>query len=64
MATETPCQTPGAQFHIRIEDDLIDVLVDLPFEFTNMSEQEAEILEANLHNAVELVLAPYFVHQK
>jgi hypothetical protein len=64
MAMATPCQTSGAQFHIKITDDSVTVSVDLPFEFTNMSTREAMILEANLHNAVELVLAPYFVHQK
>lgn len=64
MAMQTPCQTPGADFSIHISADTIGVLVDLPFEFTNMSEDEAKILEANLHNAVELVLAPYFVNQK
>lgn len=64
MAMLTPCQTPGAQFHIQITADSVSVSVDLPFEFTGMSTEEAVILEANLHNVVELVLAPYFVHQK
>jgi hypothetical protein len=33
--------------------------VDLPFEL-NLSEKEVEILEANLHNVMELVLSKYW----
>lgn len=59
MAAETPCQTPGAQFHTRITPVRVDVGVDLPAPL-DLTEAEAAMLDANLHNAVELVLARYF----
>jgi len=59
MAQETPCQTPGATYHILIEDQAITVGVDLP-QPLSLSEDQARLLEANLHNAVELALAPLF----
>ena len=59
MALETPCQTPGALFHTRIEDRSVEVKVDLPGAL-ELSEDEAAILEANVHNAMELVLARYW----
>ncbi len=62
MASETPCQTPGAQFHTRISPSEIECRVDLPVKL-NLTKEEAAILEANLHNALELVLARYFTNQ-
>lgn len=59
MADSTVCQTPGAQFHIHITDTAIECSVDLP-EPLSLTEEEAKLLEANLHNALELVLARYF----
>lgn len=59
MATETPCQTPGAQFHTGISGRQITVWIELP-EALDLTEQQAQTLDANLHNALELVLAPYF----
>lgn len=59
MAMETPCQTSGAQFHIRIQKRTVAVKVDLPMNLL-LDEDEAQVLEANLHNAMELVLARYF----
>jgi ssDNA-binding Zn-finger/Zn-ribbon topoisomerase 1 len=55
-AQETKCQTPGAIYDTHINDKGVSVKVDLPLD---LSEDEAELLEANLHNAVELVLAPH-----
>lgn len=55
----TRCQTPDAVFHIKIGDREVSVAVDLPFPL-GLTEEEAAILEANVHNAFELVLAPYF----
>lgn len=55
----TRCLTSGAQFHQTIERDRIGINVDLGFDL-ELSEREAIELETLLHNAVELVLRPYF----
>jgi len=60
MAIATPCQTDGAIFATEIKARQIVVGVGLPFDL-DLSEVQAEVLEANLHNALELVLAPYFL---
>lgn len=60
MAMETPCQTPGSQFHTYVHDNIVEITVNLPMDL-NLTEEEAELLEANMHNAMELVLARYFV---
>lgn len=62
MATATPCQTHGAVYGIEIGARQISVTVELPFVLD--IDQIAETLRANLHNAVELVLAPYFMMGK
>lgn len=62
MAVETPCQTSGAIFHTHISSDKITVTVDLG-KVINLTDESAELLEANLHNALELVLAPYYIWQ-
>jgi hypothetical protein len=54
MAIATKCQTPGARFHTRIEPGRVSIAVDLP-STPPIPDDEAELLEANLHNAVELV---------
>jgi hypothetical protein len=59
MAQPTRCQTPGAMFSTKITDQSVSVHVDLPHPL-DLTEPEAGQLEANLHNAVELVLARYF----
>ena len=59
MAVATKCQTSGAQFHTSISDSSIEVRVELPFSL-NLSDEEAMLLEANLHNVFELVLKPFF----
>jgi len=59
MAIKTECQTPGAVFHTKINGRSIELKVDLPKDLL-LTEKQAELLEANLHNAMELVLAPYF----
>ncbi len=58
-AVKTACQTPDAVFHIEIKDKKLSIEIDLPMEL-DLSEQDAKLLEANVHNALELVLAPYF----
>jgi hypothetical protein len=59
MAIATRCQTPGAVFHSEITGRRVAVAVDLP-QVMRLSEEAAKMLDANLHNAVELALAPYF----
>lgn len=59
MAIETECQTPGAVFHTAVQPRHVSVSVDLPFA-VDLPEDAAGQLKANLHNAVELVMAPYF----
>jgi hypothetical protein len=62
-AVKTKCQTPDAQFNIEINDKSVSVKVELPMEL-DLSESEAKLLESNIHNAMELVLAPYFIKGK
>lgn len=59
-AIKTKCQTNGAVFQTDISEDSITVVVKLPFEL-DVDVDEAKLLEANIHNALELVLAKYFV---
>jgi len=59
MAISTPCQTPGAIFSTAIKADKISIQVkNLPLE--SLDKKQAEQLDANIHNALELVLSPYF----
>jgi len=59
MAVETKCQTPGTRFKTVVDPLYITVEAWLPTAL-DLSEEEAALLEANIHNAMELVLAPYF----
>lgn len=67
MALPTTCQTPGAVYHTHIgittgmppRRTVIEARVELPIRIQT-SVEEAALLEANIHNALELVLAPYF----
>lgn len=58
-AVKTKCQTPDAQFNIKIKDDKVSVEVELPMKL-DLTEDEVKLLESNIHNAMELVLAQYF----
>lgn len=64
MALVTECQTPGANVVTRIHkiDDttVVSVAFDLPFRL-ELTEEQADQLERNMHNAMELVLAPFFM---
>ena len=60
MAIKTKCQTPEANFNIRIKDKSVKCEVKLPFAL-NLSKANAIQLEANLHNVLELVLSKYFI---
>lgn len=59
MAIPTPCQTPGTIFHTAIDRRGSSTFVELPFDL-ELTEDAAKVLEANIHNALELVFAPYF----
>lgn len=59
MAIATPCQTSGAQFHTTISQNSVTVQVELPFDLV-LTEDRAVMFEANLHNALEMVLTPHF----
>ncbi|MFI2663365.1 hypothetical protein [Micromonospora carbonacea] len=54
MAVSTPCQTPGAMYttHITPAGVTVAVTADL----TSLDAADAELLESQLHNVVELVL--------
>ena len=56
---ETICQTPGSQFHIKITSREIGGIVELPFD-VDVSSDEAEKLEEEIHNALEKILTPFF----
>lgn len=59
MAVETCCQTPGAVYSFRITARTVEATVALPPEVA-IPEDDAELLEANLHNVLEVVLARYW----
>lgn len=59
MAEATPCQTPGAVFHTHISPREVRCTVTLPRPL-NLTPQQAAEMDTNLHNVVELVLAPHF----
>jgi hypothetical protein len=60
MAIKTPCQTSGAVFITEISDGRVSVTVELGRKLL-LDKEGAELLEANLHNAIELVLARYYL---
>lgn len=59
MSLATPCQTSGAVFHTSTTDAGITASVDYG-RLIPLTEAESVVLEANIHNALELVLAPLF----
>lgn len=60
---QTPCLTSGAIFNTHIEPKDVGINVNLPFEL-DIDEDEAFRLETLLHNAVEMILRPYFIKDK
>lgn len=66
MAKETRCQTPGATYHTKITTSnamrsQVDIYIDMLGEpLRGLDEQELETLQNNIHNALELVFAPYY----
>ena len=63
MAIETKCLTSGAIYNTEITSQKVSVSVELPFKL-EISEEEAELLDALIHNQLELVLRPYFLRAK
>lgn len=61
MAITTDCQTPDVLYntHIKGEEGVIEIDLNLPFRF-RVTDAEAELLETNIHNALELVLSATF----
>jgi hypothetical protein len=59
MAVATQCQTPGAQFHFHVNDDGLSVAVDFGRKISLTGKAAAE-LEADVHNALELLLNGYY----
>jgi hypothetical protein len=59
MAVPTECQTPGAWFSVHTTDRALEVTVHFS-KSLNLNEKEARLLEANVHNALEMVLAKYY----
>ena len=56
---KTPCQTPDMIYNIEINSDEIEINLKFPFSL-EIDEEEAKILESNLHNSIEIVLSKYF----
>lgn len=63
MANRTKCQTDGAVYSTTIKSKSVDIKVSIPFKL-DISEEEAIILETNIHNVMEIVLKPYFLNYK
>jgi hypothetical protein len=61
-AQETKCQTPDVIYNISISDEKISITLDLP-KSLRLSEEEAELLESNIHNSLEIVLSKYFINE-
>lgn len=58
-ALKTKCQTKDAIYDIELTDKSVKIEVKLPFDL-DLTKSEAELLEANLHNVIEVVLSKYF----
>ena len=56
---ERKCKTPGANYHISIQDRYVRCDVALP-NALDLDEQGAKRLEDRIHDAMEAVLAEYF----
>ena len=63
MALRTKCQTDGANYSTVIKDRSVSVKVSIPFKL-DITDEEAQILETNIHNVMEIVLKPYFIDKK
>jgi hypothetical protein len=48
-------------YNISISDEKISITLDLP-KSLKLDEEEAELLESNIHNSLEIVLSKYFTN--
>lgn len=64
MAVETECQTPGAFFDTKISSDGVISVTVRNTPFSGLTESEAQQLEGNIHNALELALAALWERKK
>ncbi len=62
-AVKTKCQTAGAVYQTQITENNITVNIKIPFNL-DLNKSEAKLLEDNIHNVLELVLAPHFLKKK
>lgn len=58
-AISTECQTPGMVYDIVITPEKITIELTPPSIF-ELNEEEAKLVEKNLHNAIELVMKTHF----
>ena len=63
MAIKTKCLTPGAVFKTRIQEESLSVQVEFGRKI-DLTEPEAEILEALIHNQLEVALAQFWLEDK
>jgi hypothetical protein len=58
-AVKTSCQTRGVRYNTNITPGNISINLVLPTPL-DLSDEESKLLEANIHNALELVLDKYY----
>lgn len=63
MAVRTGCMTPGATYTTHVGRSAVSVGAVLPFGL-DLTEAEAERLQAAMHDALERVLAPVFARRE
>jgi hypothetical protein len=54
------CLTPGTIYHIKFKDNKIKISLDLPKSVKDVEIKNYEDLEADLHYAVEKLLAKHY----
>ena len=59
VALATKCLTPGTNFTTKLSEREVSITASLPMPLS-LTEEEAEELDRLMHNALEVVLYPYF----
>jgi hypothetical protein len=54
------CLTPGTIYKTKIHSDHISIRLNLPEKVKEISKEDSEDLEADIHYALEKVLAKYY----
>ena len=57
--TLTINQTPNVEYHVNLNKKSININIDLPKQL-NISKSEADLLEKNIQNMMEIMLSKYF----